>query len=81
LARNLCNCGEVNVHEVDDAMRAISGDTEPVFSLVGVDGVNQKEHMESVIVRKGGDKGYMFATVGTPNKFTTENCDALIDYL
>ncbi|MFO5520896.1 hypothetical protein ACLBP3_30265, partial [Klebsiella pneumoniae] len=23
----------------------------------------------------------MFATVGTPNKFTTENCDALIDYL
>uniref|UniRef100_A0AAU8KSW1 Uncharacterized protein n=1 Tax=Pseudomonas phage vB_PaeM_FBPa36 TaxID=3231237 RepID=A0AAU8KSW1_9VIRU len=81
LADILCNMGESIRHEVDDAMRAISGDTKPVFSLVEVDGVNQKEHMESVIVRKGGDKGYMFATVGTPNKFTTENCDALIDYL
>ncbi|MFO5795547.1 hypothetical protein, partial [Klebsiella pneumoniae] len=45
------------------------------------DEVKQKEHMVCEIVSIGGDKGYMFATVGTPNKFTTENCDALIDYL
>ncbi|MFO5689598.1 hypothetical protein, partial [Klebsiella pneumoniae] len=62
LADILCNMSESIRHEVDDAMRAISGDTEPVFSLVEVDGVNQKEHMESVIVRKGGDKDYMCAT-------------------
>lgn len=81
LAAILRNTGESLQHEVDDTLHALNNDAEPVFKLVEVDGVNQKEHVETIIVRKGGDKGYMFATVSTPNKFTTENCDALIEYL